>query len=40
MALGSTHPLTEISTRNFPGVVKCDPGLKAHNLGSIFEAIV
>jgi hypothetical protein len=39
MALGSTQPLTEMSTRNLPG----DKGWsvrKADNLTSIYESIV
>jgi hypothetical protein len=36
MALGSTQPLTEMSTRNFPGGKK-RPVHKADNLAAIFE---
>jgi hypothetical protein len=37
MALGSTQPLTEMSTRNIPG----DKGRsKADNLTAIFEPII
>jgi hypothetical protein len=39
MALGSTQPLTEMSTRNFPGS-KGRPASKADNLTAIFEPIV
>jgi hypothetical protein len=39
MALGSTHHLTEISTRNLPGG-KRRPGRKADNLTVICEPIV
>jgi hypothetical protein len=39
MALGSTQPLTEMSTRNLPGG-KGRPARKADNLTAIFEAIV
>jgi hypothetical protein len=39
MALGSTHPLTEMSTRNLPGG-KGRPVRKADNLTAICEAIV
>jgi hypothetical protein len=39
MALGSTQPLTEMSTRNFPGG-KGRPALKADNLTAICEPIV
>jgi hypothetical protein len=39
MALGSTQPLTEMSTRNIPGG-KERPACKADNLTAIFEAIV
>jgi hypothetical protein len=38
MALGSTQPLTEISTRNIPGS-KRQPARKADNLASICEGI-
>jgi hypothetical protein len=37
MALGSTHPLTEISTRNIPGA-KGRPASKSANLTAICEA--
>jgi hypothetical protein len=42
MALGSTQPLTEMSTRNFPGgVVKGGrPVSKADNLSAIYKSIV
>jgi hypothetical protein len=36
MALGSTQPLTEMSTRNFPGS-KERPAHKADNLAAICE---
>jgi hypothetical protein len=36
MALGSTQPLTEMSTRNFPGGKK-RPARRADNLASIYE---
>jgi hypothetical protein len=36
MALGSTQPLKEMSTRNFPG----GKGRKADNLNAICESIV
>jgi hypothetical protein len=39
MALGSTQPLTEISTRNLPGS-KRRPARKAGNLTAICEPIV
>jgi hypothetical protein len=39
MALGSTQPLTEMSTRNLPGGKK-RPGREADNLTGIFEPIV
>jgi hypothetical protein len=39
MALGSTHPLTEMSTRNLPGG-KERPARKADNLTAICEPIV
>jgi hypothetical protein len=39
MALGSTRPLTEMSTRDLPGV-KGRPALKADNLAAIYEPIV
>jgi hypothetical protein len=39
MALGSTHPLTEMSTRNLPGG-KGRPARKADNLTAICEPIV
>jgi hypothetical protein len=39
MALGSTHPLTEMSTRNLPGD-KGRPVRKADNLTAIYEPIV
>jgi hypothetical protein len=39
MALGSTQPLTEMSTRNLPGG-KGQPARKADNLTIICEPIV
>jgi hypothetical protein len=36
MALGSTQPLTEMSTRNFPGGKK-RPARRADNLAAIYE---
>jgi hypothetical protein len=36
MALGSTEPLTEMSTRNFPGGKK-RPARRADNLAAIYE---
>jgi hypothetical protein len=39
MALGSTQPLTEMSTRNIPGG-KGQPAHKADNLTAIYEPIV
>jgi hypothetical protein len=36
MALGSTKPLTEMSTRNFPGGKKL-PACRADNLAAIYE---
>jgi hypothetical protein len=36
MALGSTRPLTETSTRNYPGG-KMRPALRADNLAAIYE---
>jgi hypothetical protein len=36
MALGSTQPLTEMSTRNLPGVKK-RPARRADNLATIYE---
>jgi hypothetical protein len=39
MALGSTQPLTEMSTRNFPGS-KGRPAREAHSLTAICEPIV
>jgi hypothetical protein len=36
MALGSTEPLTKISTRNLPGEKK-RPARKADNLAAIYE---
>jgi hypothetical protein len=38
MALGSTQPLTEMSTRNFPGG-KGRPALKADNLTALCECL-
>jgi hypothetical protein len=39
MALGSTQPLTEMSTRNLPGS-KGRPARKADNLTAMYEPIV
>jgi hypothetical protein len=39
MTLGSTQPLTKMSTRNLPGV-KERPKRKADNLNAIYEPIV
>jgi hypothetical protein len=39
MALGSTQPLTEMSTRNLPEG-KGRPARKADNLTAVFEPIV
>jgi hypothetical protein len=39
MALGMTQPLTEMSTRDFPGGVG-QPARKADNLTTIYEPIV
>jgi hypothetical protein len=39
MALGSTQPLTEMSTKNLPGG-KGRAARKANNLTSIYEPIV
>jgi hypothetical protein len=39
MALGSTQPLTEISTRNLPGG-KEQPARKTDNLTAICEPII
>jgi hypothetical protein len=39
MALGSTQPLTEMSTRNLPGC-KEQPARKADNLTAICKLIV
>jgi hypothetical protein len=39
MALGSTQPLTEMSTRNLPGG-KGRPARKDGNLNAIYEPIV
>jgi hypothetical protein len=39
MALGSTQPVTEMSTRNFPGG-KVQPVREADNLTAICEPIV
>jgi hypothetical protein len=36
MALGSTHPLTEMSSKKFPGGKK-RPAHKADNLAAIYE---
>jgi hypothetical protein len=40
MALGSTRPLTEMSTRKIPGGGKGWPARKADNLTAICEPIV
>jgi hypothetical protein len=40
MVLSSTQPLSEMSTRNFPGWGKGRPALKADNLTAICEPIV
>jgi hypothetical protein len=39
MSLGSTQPLTELSTINLPGV-KGRPARKADNLTSIIKSII
>jgi hypothetical protein len=39
MALGSTQPLTEMSTRNIPGG-KMRPGRKVDNVTATYEPIV
>jgi hypothetical protein len=39
VALGSTQPLTEMSTRNLPGGKK-RPARRADNLAAIYEPIV
>jgi hypothetical protein len=39
MALGMTQPLTEMSTRNFPGGKK-RPARRADNLAALYKAIV
>jgi hypothetical protein len=39
MALGSTQPLTEMSTRNLPGS-KGQPARKGNNFTAIYEPIV
>jgi hypothetical protein len=39
MALGSTQPLTEMSTRNLPGR-KVRPARKSDNLTAVCEPIV
>jgi hypothetical protein len=39
MALGSTQPLTEMSTTNLPGG-KGRPARKADNLTAIYEPII
>jgi hypothetical protein len=38
MALGSTQPLTEMSTRNLPGAKK-RPARRADNLTAIYEPL-
>jgi hypothetical protein len=40
MALGSTQPVTEMSTRNLPGGGKVRQARKAVNLTAIYEPIV
>jgi hypothetical protein len=40
MALGSTQPLTEMSTKNLPGEGEARPARKADNLTSICEPTV
>jgi hypothetical protein len=40
MALGSTQPLTEMSTRNLPGVKGVRPARKGGNLTAICEPTV
>jgi hypothetical protein len=40
MALGSTQPLTEMSTMKIPGGGKARPARKADNLTAICEPIV
>jgi hypothetical protein len=40
MALGSTQPLTEMSTRYFPGIKKKRPEHRADNFAAICEPIV
>jgi hypothetical protein len=40
IALGSTQPLTEMSTRNLPGGGKWRPACKADNLIAIYEPTV
>jgi hypothetical protein len=40
MALGSTQPLTEMSTRNLPGGGDERPARKADNLTAIYEPTV
>jgi hypothetical protein len=39
MALGSTQPLTEMSTRNLPGAKK-RPARRADNLAAVYEPTV
>jgi hypothetical protein len=39
MPLGTTQPLTEMSTRNLPGCERC-PAIKADSLTAICEQIV
>jgi hypothetical protein len=39
MTLGSTQPLTEMSTRNLPGS-KAQPAHNAGNLTAVYEPIV
>jgi hypothetical protein len=40
MALGSTQPVTEMSTKNLCGGKECRPARKADNLTAICEPIV
>jgi hypothetical protein len=40
MALGSTQPLTEMSTRNLPGVKGGLPARKADNVTVIYEPCI
>jgi hypothetical protein len=40
MALGSTQPLTEMSSKNPPGVMGCRPARKVNNFAANYEPIV